>query len=175
MLSNGDGSKLKTELFLFLEDDWLLKKHISLREIISTFEADVEVASIRFNLTGNPNPNPPLADGFSLNPSIIRRSFISELLRSFSVDLDPEKQFRHSTIVNISNWKYYYFGHPNDPSYVIDIGKKWRRLHRFKKWQHGNSNVSWQQAEHISAMQSLYYYLKYKIYMLYWKFLSTRK
>lgn len=168
--------QVETEFFLHLEDDWLLKKRISIDNIRARFDQNEQLASIRFNLTRNPDSDPPLSDGFSLNPSIMRKAFIDQALAFFDYSQDPEKQFRHMAGQKkeaLSHWSYAYYGNSHESAYVIDTGKKWRRLHNYAKWDK-NTNITWE--ENTGVFPLRYYHLvKYWFFIKYWGFLSRRK
>lgn len=159
--------QVESDVFLHLEDDWLLKKPIRLEQVLARLEASGDVASVRFNLTRNPPTDPPLFPCLSLNPSVIRRAFIEQALPLFSCEKDPEKQF--GNVPQLARWKYAYYGEPGESAYVIDIGKKWRRLHEFQKWQPGSPVVSWQSGTSQASARRMFYRLKYTFFMLYWR------
>ncbi len=161
--------QVESTAFLHLEDDRLLKKPIRLEEVVTRLAASDDVASVRFNLARNPASDPPVSSGLSLNPSVFRRAFIDQALPLFSCEKDPEKQFRNFT--PLAHWKFFYHGAPGEPACVIDIGKKWRRLHDFQKWQPGSPVVSWQKQASPASARKLFYRLKYRFFMFYWRYI----
>lgn len=166
--------QVETEFFLHLEDDWLLKKTVDSDKIFAAFEADADLASIRFNLKRNPG-NSLASNGLSLNPSVMRRTFAQDALPFFSLALDPEKQFRHmegQRLAALGRWRYHLYGLPGESAYVVDIGKKWRRFNRLDKWDGNDTTVSWKKKRTISAAAKIWYAAKYRIFLRYWKFIA---
>lgn len=166
--------QVETEFFLHLEDDWLLKKTVDSDKVFAAFEADPDLASMRFNLTCNPE-NTLAGDGLSLNPSVMRRAFVQEALPFFDLSLDPEKQFRHMQdmkLAALKHWRYHLYGRPGEPAYVIDIGKKWRRFSRFDKWSGSDTTVTWKEKHAISAGAKIWHTFKYRAFLRYWKFIA---
>jgi len=163
--------KVETEFFLHLEDDWLLKKMVDSDKIFAALEADADLASIRFNLKRNPE-NSLASNGLSLNPSVMRRAFVQEALPFFSLSLDPEKQYRHMEglrLAALGRWRYQLYGLPGESAYVVDIGKRWRRLNRLAKWDGDDSTISWKKNHAISAVARIWHAVKYRIFLHYWK------
>lgn len=159
--------QVESEAFLHLEDDWLLKRPIRLEHVAARLAEGGDVASIRFNLTRNPASSPPVSGAFSLNPSVIRRAFIEQALPIFSYEKDPEKQFRDSA--PLAHWRYLYHGAPCESACVVDTGKKWRRAHDFQKWEPGSPAVTWRKNISTAPARKLYYRLKYRIFLFYWR------
>lgn len=159
--------QVESTFFLHLEDDWLLKKSVRLEKVIARLETADDVASVRFNLSRIPASDPQVSLGLSLNPSVFRRAFIDQALPLFSCEKDPEKQFRNCA--PLAHWNYFYYGAPGESACVIDIGKKWRRLHDFQKWQPGSPVVTWQKKPSPASAVKLFYRLKYRFFMFYWR------
>jgi hypothetical protein len=162
--------QVETDFFLHLEDDWLLRKPVSLKAAINLLIPDPDIATVRFNRLTNPGEEPVASPGFSLNPSIIRKKFIDEALPFFSRDLDPEKQFcalageRERVL---SHWKFACYGKANESPYVIDTGRKWRKFMNLGKWRHDGGDITWQSRE-LTRFRFAHY-LRYKALIWYWK------
>lgn len=166
--------QVETEFFLHLEDDWLLKKPVSLKTALDLFNQDRDVASVRFNRSANSEGSPVSSPGFSLNPSIIRKKFIDEALPFFSCDIDPEKQF---SILDgekeeiLSHWKFICYGAANESLYVIDTGRRWRKFMNLGKWRQDGGEITWQSRQMTRFRFA--HYLKYKAQILYWKYFAV--
>jgi hypothetical protein len=109
-----------------LEDDWLLNRRVDLNRLASLM-AVPRVAQIRFNKNKlryfrfrRPR--------FSLNPSLLRREFISEALSHFESSRDPEKQIYRGPMARelFRRWRVEFYGRRGDAPLVTDIGRTWR-------------------------------------------------
>lgn len=166
--------QVESEYFLHLEDDWLLKKQINKNILFETLKKNKNIMSIRFYLSRNSKMSTLgnqycFSNTFSLNPSLVKLSFVQKLLIRFDTALDPEKQF--NDIKNSEYQKFLLYGTKNDGYFTIDIGKKWRKLKKFNKPDISLSkNKSWAK-ENLKSF-SLRNYLNYKIHMRYWGYLT---
>ncbi len=166
-------SQVSTPLFLHLEDDWLLTKPVQWDAVSERFTNKASLASLRFNLTRNPNEDPPTHQGLSLNPCLWRTDFIRRILPHFDCSRDPEKQFRSSdgsAYPILSQWQFEYYGKPRERAYVIDTGKKWRRAHRLQK-QTADRNMAafWNQTAASQPFITAFYDLKYRLFLMWWR------
>jgi hypothetical protein len=162
--------QVETEFFLHLEDDWLLSRRAAIDAALELLATDPDVASVRFNRSTNSGQTPVRSPGFSLNPSIIRRAFIDEALPFFSCDLDPEKQFcalDGEKAERLSHWRFVCYGSANEPPYVIDTGRGWRKFMNLGKWRQDGGSVTWQQRQ--LTRFAFAHYLKHKAMIWYWK------
>jgi hypothetical protein len=158
--------------FLHLEDDWLLRRTMPVERVHARLMTHERVAAVRFNLTRNPRADPPVSDALSFNPSVFRTEFLREALPRFDCAKDPEKQFR--SVPELAHWQFLYYGAPGESACVVDIGKKWRRLHDFQKWQPGSGTMAWNKgAASSSSSRRLFYRLKYRFFMLYWRHVTV--
>lgn len=166
-------SQVSTPLFLHLEDDWLLTRPIRWDAISERFTNKPSLASLRFNLTRNPDGNPPTHQGLSLNPCLWRTDFIRRILPHFDCSRDPEKQFRSSdgpAYPILSQWQFEYYGKPRERAYVIDTGKKWRRAHRLQKQAtSGNIAAFWNQTAAPHPFITAFRDLKYRLFLMWWR------
>ena len=164
--------QVETDYFLHLEDDWLLRKRVSLQPALDLFTKDPDIASVRFNRSVNSDEEPVMSPYFSLNPSIIRKKFIDEALPHFSSELDPEKQFcvmEGEKEEALSHWKFACYGAAGDTPYVIDIGRLWRKFMNLGKWEQGSSDITW---KHRNMTRYRFaHYLRYKTSIWYWRYL----
>ena len=162
--------QVETEYFLHLEDDWLLRRPASLAAALALLARDPDLASVRFNRAANPDETPVSSPGFSLNPSIIRRRFIDEALPFFSCELDPEKQFcsmEGEKERRLSHWSFACYGLANEPAYVIDTGRGWRKFMNLGKWRPDGGHLTWQ-ARQLTRFKFAHY-LRYRALIWYWK------
>jgi hypothetical protein len=130
--------QVHSEFFLHLEDDWFLRRRVSLQSMAEYFE-DPDLAGV----TLNPGRNSTSEVGLALRPTLMRTSFVKEALGLFDVSKDPEKQWRpHLAAGNpLGKWKFRHYGTLGDGKYVFDIGAHWRRAHNLRKW--GVNEVTW--------------------------------
>jgi len=165
--------QVDTEYFLHLEDDWLLKKGIDFDRALQLFAADRELASVRFNLSHNPRNGDLYTGGLGLNPSIIRKRFVEEALPSFVLGLDPEKQLKPALGYHpgLSHWRHILYGSAGESSYVIDIGKTWRKSKLFDKWD-PSAPPSWRKNISTPAPRLLWLKVKHNIYYMYLRALA---
>lgn len=160
-------SQVESEYFLHLEDDWCLKKRVDLNIVLEIFSIN-DLAGIRFNLTKNRGRCSKQygfieSDGLSLNPTIFRTSFIKSLLLNFDINKDPEKQFRPLPDKKLL---FFFYGFPGETAFVIDTGKKWRKLQGFEKWSPDLDKITWKRKK--NSFRKYYYLAKYKLYLFYW-------
>lgn len=160
-------SKVESDFFIHLEDDWFLKRSVSFKEVEELLVGDPQLAGIRFNLSRNPNCHPLLSDGLSLNPSVFRNSAIQQLLPRFQLDKDPEKQFRGSAL--LEEFHFLYHGKPKESSLVVDTGKKWRKAHRFSKWTSNEKNITWETLSQRGQRTEVLYKCKYRFFLWLWR------
>jgi hypothetical protein len=166
--------QVRSDYFFHLEDDWLLKKDINKNTICSYFD-DSSVKSVRLYLSNNNKllfeHGYVLSNGFSLNPSMIKTSFIKDLLISFDDNKDPEKQYGYLT--NCGATKFLAYGSKDDGYFTIDIGKKWRKLRNFSK---PNISISKDKTWLMNQKNfSVFNYLNYHLHLWYWRWLIKGK
>lgn len=91
--------------------------------------------------------------GWCGHPNMVRWEFIHETFPHLSKKYCPEKQmkgfYKNTPVAGfpqlskmaevIMKWDYGVFGYPNEPAYVMDIGRKWRVENGIKK----NGDTSW--------------------------------
>jgi len=168
--------QVESEYFLHLEDDWLLKKIIN-KDLVLKLMCDDTIKSIRFFLSRNSKFN--LIDesycysnAFSLNPSIMRKDFIEDLLLRFDINLDPEKQFSDIDSNSNSKIKFILYGEKSDGYFTIDIGTKWRKFLKFEK---PNISLSKTKSWNRKALspRNVKDFINYKIHMFYWEHILT--
>lgn len=153
--------EVKSDVFFHLEDDWCLKSPIDVVSAAKALE-DENVVAVRLNLKKNLTRD---SDGFSLNPSFFKTKFIKSILSNFDVALDPEKQYRPMPDGFLDS-KIRYYGKVGDGPFVIDTGKRWRKMHGLVKWVPGGENgVTWGSAK----VSSWFAFLKYKLFLIYWR------
>ena len=166
--------QVKTDYFLHLEDDWLLRKQIDYTKVINYLNTDQEIASITFDLCVNKQD--VFRKGLALRPSIYRREFISQILPLFDDEADPEKQWKIYLKNDVlKQWKFRNYGNLGDGRFVIDIGKKWRKLRNYKKLRVGAKNTIWGKGRDLSVSKRTWRLMKYHFFMRYWSMLAKQK
>lgn len=160
---------VESDVFFHLEDDWLLTRKVDFKQIDEILNSDPHIASVRLNKFSN-LPTSKTWTLFSLNPSIIKRSFIAEALPLFDDDLDPESQFyklsgRRQEV--LSHWTFSCYGRLGDPPYIIDTGRGWRTYNQLGKWRSGEGPITWE--DRIMTHKRWLQYLKYKLQCLHWR------
>jgi hypothetical protein len=171
-------SKVETDIFFHLEDDWILKREVS-KTIIDQAFRNEKVVSVRLNISDNNktvyDQNYIYGDRFSLNPSFFRSQYIKEKLMDFDQSKDPEKQF--SSKLNSKSFDapvFLIFGKQGQKSIVIDTGKKWRNSQGLQKWNlKSNKEITWS-FNKVSLLKSSYQNLKYKLFLKYWFIIYCR-
>ena len=87
-------SRVKTEFFFHLEDDWLLKSFVS-AERIRNKVAIKDIVSVKFDLSSNKKFPKTYATyhlkNLSLRPCLFRTKYIKERLVGWNFKEDPEK------------------------------------------------------------------------------------
>ena len=143
-----------SDYIFHLEDDWLLNRKVDLQKVIDYLN-DTNLSSIRFYKNKYPSEKPYMISDveyvydndelfttlhnnnqFSLNPNIIKKSFIDEALELMTDDINPEKQFRCTNPVMkdfvLSNF-YGVYGRPYLDALVSDNGRIWRKNRKLIK------------------------------------------
>ena len=176
-------SQVETDIFFHLEDDWLLTKEIETQDMLTLFEDD-NVVSIIFNKRGKPRPGTTAAYNFpkanhsaltnkyirrfelSLNPGFFRTRYIRELLTSFDVSQDPERQFAEKK--NVTSYSPPVFlRYVSKRRLVIDTGTKWKKARDFSK--SGNRpGVTWR-GRNTNKFKQANYKIRYSIALFYWR------
>lgn len=161
-------SAVRSDYFLHLEDDWLLKKSVSADRVQAYFQQDTALAEVTLNLSINAKAPP----GLSLRPSFFRKAFIDEALPYFDLEQDPEKQWRERTggDNSLAGWRFWSYGESGEGRFVADIGKRWRKASGFRKWDHGQ--LTWSSAPSPAYLVKTYYRLKANFYLNYWRLMS---
>jgi hypothetical protein len=144
------------DFVLHLEDDWELLRKVDLQEMVNLMVKYPNIALLRLSLwdaeidrvkqwnkyfpwNGEFFECPDelkASVGFSGNPSLIRKSFIKQILPYLVNEGCPEKQIKGHN-VNMRNilesWRYGVFSQPLELKAVIDIGREWRTRNNFHK------------------------------------------
>jgi hypothetical protein len=150
-----------TNNFIFhIEDDWVITREIDVDDMIRILNKYDRLSSLRLNKRTTPEKefiekewfagiwnyikedNFYLCHGwvgiFSLNPNMIKRKFIKEVLPKMLVELNPEKQLREPSKYmrdTIKNWQYGIYSRPGDSPLIVDHGKSWRKTYKLVKNQ----------------------------------------
>lgn len=152
-------SKIKTEYFFHLEEDWNLIQATSFRDMLSLFEEDPNLVHLR--LSQFPSVNGTMKTwnkfmkwngkyfevpyelkgglGWAGHPSLNRTTFMKGCIQYSNPNGNPEKQLklrRYSPPSLIKLYSDSTFGiyHPyNAPRSVVDIGRQWMIKNKFAK------------------------------------------
>lgn len=147
---------VRTKYFFNIEDDWLFLRPIDLDHMISIMEDQSDIAILRlpfrpvtdehsknwkffFPWNGTffeckPGDKPEI--GFCGHPSLIRSSFIKEVLPHINPHSDVEKQLkgRNEGFMRVLNrYRIGVYSERNMPEAIRDIGKKWRQERGYSK------------------------------------------
>jgi heptosyltransferase III len=170
--------QVESEIFIHMEDDWLLSNTVNADHALSLFREEQDLASLRLYLRRYPS-DPLTTQKLSLNPGFFRKTFIKAALQNFNPNLDPEKQFYTDPMLNaLAGWEHKLYGRPKDPAYVVDIGKKWRRHTGLEKWEGASgktSGIIWNDSNKNSYIVNLLHTLKYKTTLHWWSWCAGHK
>ena len=144
-----------SEFVFHIEDDWLFNKKVDILKMIYILKKYPDLSSLRlykhntpklkvidtFNCKWNYNKDGfYLADDyknqFGLNPILIKRKFILDVLPKMVDNINPEKQFRSTQNFMepiIKKWKYGLFTTPGELAIISDIGRYWMERQSLKK------------------------------------------
>ncbi len=148
-----------------IEDDWSINRKVDVTKMIGILDKYDKVSSLRLYKYKTPKGKVfstfgckwrynedgfYIADGwqkqFGLNPILIKRQFIDEVLPKMRDDVNPEKQFRASQkwmAPIIRKWKYALYTQPRQLALVTDIGLGWRKKNKLVKPK-GKPFLSWE-------------------------------
>lgn len=159
--------QVNAEFFLHLEDDWLLNKKISKSKLINDLFSTENVASVRLNRERSIKNK--CLQKISLNPILIKTTYIKDALSLYNESLDPEKQLSIPPLSNhLKHWKHLAYGDKKRRSleggFVTDIGKYWRKAQGLNKLIDQNRSV-WHQKEssYVDIMKSFIFYKTIKL------------
>ena len=138
-----------------IEDDWLINRKVDVNKMINILDKYKDLSSLRLYKYKTPKEKVfstfsckwrynqegfYIADDwrkqFGLNPILIKRQFIDEVLPKMRDNVNPEKQFRASRkwmASIIKKWKYGLFTSPGEKSLNTDIGLNWRNENKLFK------------------------------------------
>lgn len=161
--------RVQTDIFLHLEDDWCLKSLVNKKLSISPFHKK-NIVQVRFNIKKNKKlfkkDRYISSQVFSLNPSFFRSTYIKEKIKKFDFNLDPEKQIS----INIASRSFkkplfVFYGNEDQNSMIIDIGKIFREMNAFDKWNSsGRGNIVWK-IRKLNFFRGKFLKLKYILYL----------
>ena len=156
-------NQVKTDLFLNLEDDWILKRELDFEEVTAPF-ADPNVVNVCFNKFGIEQA---LADMqqrkyemnwydnlfihrpyISYNPGLFRTAYMQKLAEKLDIHKDPEFQWNPSNNMTADYPKPVFLWRMSQESLLIDTGSRWRKVHDIRK--HGGPNTETYWHKHIS-------------------------
>lgn len=159
---------------LWLEDDWELKRHISLADMMDTLSLNPGLATLRLPwvrtertymknwrykfpytmMKGRaifkcPEENKREV-GFCGHPSLLNGQFVKQCALLINPELNPEKQFHMKggpLMDAVDLWDYGVYAEPNQPAAVEDIGRKWMVQNNLRK----AGNKAWFQSWEAEA------------------------
>lgn len=125
-------SKIFSDYVFHLEDDWIILRKISLKNMIEILKENDELACLHFlrkdrdkkkrvNLFGTSyiyKDNYYVSEkpfGLSLNPCLMKIDFLNQILNHMDETKNPEKQIRYKNPLMqeiIGSWKYGIYGKP---------------------------------------------------------------
>ena len=145
----------ESDFIFHIEDDWIFSKKILVSNMINILNKYRELSSLRLCKYRIPNCDVFKMfdskwrynnDGFyvsddwrrqfGLNPILIRRKFLDEVLPRMVDNVNPEKQFRESQEYMrdiIKKWKYAIYAQPGWSAVAIDIGRRWEGKKLYSK------------------------------------------
>ena len=149
-------SQVENDFVFHLEDDWIIFRKIEFNNILRIMSKNSNIASIKLcnkklkvingvvvlgDLAYTPINEFCIAidkgRSMSLNPSLIRASFIKEVLPFMSDNVNPEKQLRKRNPLLkkiIMKYDYAIYGNPGDGALVYGKnGLNWRKNYGFSK------------------------------------------
>ena len=174
--------QVETDIFFHLEDDWLLKKQITPKNVLALFEND-NVVSVTLNKrnqsisdtayndseseNSNVNNDYIRVRNLSLSPGFFRARYINELLSVFDITKDPENQFTGKG--STTSYPHPVFLRSNTKRrLVIDTGTKWRNSMAFRKW--GNQpDIRWRKSNSRIDINKISRTIRYYIALSYWR------
>ena len=166
--------KVQTDIFFHLEDDWCLRSLVNKNLSLKPFLQE-NIVQVRLNIGQNKKlikkDGSIHSEVFSLNPSFFRANYIKEKIKGFDFNLDPEKQIAYN-IASRSFKKpdFVFYGIEGQNSMIIDIGKIFRELNAFDKWNSsGRGNIAWKRKK-LNFFRVQFLKLKYDLYLNILKF-----
>lgn len=121
-------SQPRTQLFLHMEDDWIMNAAVSPSRVAKQF-ATPDVTQVRLENWNRlrRRRRPPT---FTTSPSFVRSSFGHLAAGYMNGSLDPEKQFRNGLNLALqdaaSRFRAEYYGTSLTRRMATDIGRDWR-------------------------------------------------
>ena len=159
--------QINSEFFLHLEDDWLLNKKISKTKLIHELFSAENVASVRLNRERSIKDK--CLQKISLNPILIKTTYIKQALSLYNETLDPEKQLSIPPLSNhLKHWKHLAYGEKKggnlEGGFVTDIGKYWRKAEGLNKIIDQNKSIWYQkESSYIDILKSFVFYKTIKL------------
>ena len=149
--------RMATSKFVFhIEDDWIITRDVDVDDMIRILKKYNKLSSLRLNKRAMPNLD--IVEGtfdgrweymkddnfyictdkslvLSLNPNLIKREFIDDILPHMNDKANPEKQFskNENVVKAVQGWLYGLYSKPGDEALVLDNGKVWRKKNKFQK------------------------------------------
>ncbi len=128
----------RTEWFLHLEDDWVMKRPISEKRIQELIGRP-SLGQIRLVAGEHPLRRPFKARrvAFTTSPSLVRRPYAIIASNHMNPDLDPEKQYSRKInkagINELSRYELLFYSSRWTFPLLIDIGRDWRERRAIRK------------------------------------------
>lgn len=129
-------SRMETEWFLHLEDDWCLMWPIDV-ERLKREMAEQSVGMISLYNHGKAWRKGVWPDRFTTSPSFVRNSFGRTASGLMNPALDPEKQFYNqmnpALAEAVSSYRHRFHGSRFAPVCIVDMGREWREARQIEK------------------------------------------
>lgn len=127
-----------------LEDDWKLMRPININNMIEILDNDPRLVSLRLSKLGKPETiSSKDQNGYiyypklSLNPTLLKGSFVKTVVKFMDENLNPEKQLRcgKATQRNIYLCKFLHGVYTKEglDQIVKDTGRSWMETTKFEK------------------------------------------
>lgn len=136
--------QVTSKYVLHLEDDWKLLKPISIDSMVEIMDKNPRLASLRLSKTGKSETRSlKPEDGFvyypklSLNPTLLRGTFVSKVCTMMDSTLNPEKQLRCSKSSvrgkYLCGWLHGIYTKEGIEALIKDTGREWMDRTKFTK------------------------------------------
>ena len=149
-------SNIKSDYYLYLEDDWFLKREVNFSSWVESLKnADVDQSVLMMK---KKRPAPDL--NFSFRPHLARKNLLRKV-KTIPKDANPEKYLRDRFIFSSEDFL------PGGERLIEDTGRKWAKSNGLKK---ADSSKSWFDLVGRSYLGRL----EYKLRLFFWR-LSLKK
>lgn len=134
---------IQNEYILHLEDDWELLLEIDIKNMLNILKKNKNLASLKLSKENLKFNSESFLSGvlyeekFSLNPNLVKREFLYNVVTKMIEDKNPEKQIRINNNNGMSDyikkWKFGIYTYSGINKIVNDLGRPWMTNTKFKK------------------------------------------